>query len=72
MTEEVFDRATNGGKGWELLIKLARARKDTWSSRAAAREWMAERLPWKRWTPRSLDLFVVSTALFSLMTGGCC
>ncbi len=61
MTRKVFARATKKGKAWELLVEMAKTRKDIWPSREAARDWMSKRLPWNCWTPRCLDLFVVSS-----------
>ncbi|KAI0730568.1 alpha/beta-hydrolase [Earliella scabrosa] len=81
MTREVFARATKKGKAWEILIEMARNRKDIWPSRDAARAWMAKRLPWSTWTPRCLDLFVehalrdLPTAIYPDHTHGvtlCC
>ncbi len=39
--------------------EAVRMRKDIWPSRAAAREWLAKRFPYRRWDARVLDLFVV-------------
>ncbi|KAI0033836.1 alpha/beta-hydrolase [Vararia minispora EC-137] len=36
----------------------ASARTDTWPSRSAARAWLAQRAPWRRWDARALDAFV--------------
>ncbi|KAI0730579.1 alpha/beta-hydrolase [Earliella scabrosa] len=58
MTREILARLTANGKAWDDLIEMAKARRDIWASRAAARQWMANRLPWKTWTPRAIDLFV--------------
>ncbi|KAI0064411.1 hypothetical protein BV25DRAFT_319695 [Artomyces pyxidatus] len=41
-----------------VLKEEAKTRKDVWASRAAAHEWFRRRLPWKRWHPRVLELFV--------------
>ncbi|OJT03500.1 hypothetical protein TRAPUB_5840 [Trametes pubescens] len=38
--------------------EAVRMRKDIWPSRAAAREWLAKRFPYRRWDARVLDLFV--------------
>jgi hypothetical protein len=43
------------------MIETAKTRRDVWDSRDAARKWMVSRLPWKTWTPRAVDLFVVRT-----------
>ncbi|KAJ2974055.1 hypothetical protein NUW54_g11954 [Trametes sanguinea] len=40
------------------LANLGNAIKDVWPSRAAAKEWFAQRWPWSRWDPRVLDLYV--------------
>ncbi|KAI0365459.1 alpha/beta-hydrolase [Pilatotrama ljubarskyi] len=39
-------------------VQFAKTRKNTWPSRQAAREWLAKRLPWRRWDARILDLFI--------------
>ncbi|TFK86474.1 alpha/beta-hydrolase [Polyporus arcularius HHB13444] len=81
MTRKVFARATKKGKAWELLVEMAKTRKDIWPSREAARDWMSKRLPWNSWTPRCLDLFVeyalrdLPTATYPDQTDGvtlCC
>ena len=59
MTPQMIERATAMGIPYSSILSMAKTRKDTWPSREAARAWMATRLPWKLWTPRSLDLFVV-------------
>ncbi|EMD41295.1 hypothetical protein CERSUDRAFT_109893 [Gelatoporia subvermispora B] len=40
------------------MMKALDGRRDVWVSRAAAREYFAQRLPWKAWDARVLDLFV--------------
>lgn len=60
MTKEILARLmSKGNDAWHDLIQMARTRRDVWDSRVAARQWMASRLPWKTWTPRAIDLFVV-------------
>lgn len=59
ISPEMLERVSNMGIRYETLITMAKTRKDTWPSREAARVWISTRLPWKFWTPRSLDLFVV-------------
>ena len=66
MTREILARLTANGKAWDDLIEMAKARRDIWASRAAARQWMANRLPWKTWTPRAIDLFVVCAYFIQL------
>ncbi|KAI0648725.1 alpha/beta-hydrolase [Trametes meyenii] len=58
MTPETMRAAEENG---ELLLRaadIARARKDIWPSRAAAKAWFAKRLPWNKWDARILDLFM--------------
>ncbi|KAI0063916.1 alpha/beta-hydrolase [Artomyces pyxidatus] len=43
---------------WVTVMEATKSRKDIWPTREAAREWFGKRLPWSRWHPRSLDLFV--------------
>lgn len=50
-----FDKASPLTRAAEAV----RMRKDIWPSRAAAREWLAKRFPYRRWDARVLDLFVV-------------
>lgn len=59
MTREVFARGTKYGEPWQILIKFAMGRKNTWRSREDARQWTSEQLPWSAWDPRCLDLFAV-------------
>lgn len=61
MTREGVERATEAGAVLILAVDIAKMRKDIWPSRAAAREWFAKRVPWKRWDPRALDLYIVSS-----------
>ncbi|RPD64180.1 alpha/beta-hydrolase [Lentinus tigrinus ALCF2SS1-7] len=58
MTREVFTKINKNGRVWEMLYEMTKTRKDIWSSRKAAREWLSTRSPWDTWTPRCLDLFV--------------
>jgi len=37
---------------------MTREGKDIWPSRPAALEWFSKRIPWNRWDPRVLHLFV--------------
>ncbi|KAL1937276.1 hypothetical protein VTO73DRAFT_13885 [Trametes versicolor] len=39
-------------------VDAVRMRKEVWPSRPAAREWLAKRLPYRRWDARVLDLYV--------------
>ncbi|KAI0682327.1 hypothetical protein C8T65DRAFT_597105, partial [Cerioporus squamosus] len=43
LTRELFAKVAKKGKVWEMMTEIAKARKDIWSSREAAREWMAKR-----------------------------
>ena len=63
MSPAMLERVNHMGIRYEDLIAMAKTRKDTWPSRAAARAWISTRPPWKPWTPRSLDLFVVRVEL---------
>ncbi|PIL24611.1 hypothetical protein GSI_12495 [Ganoderma sinense ZZ0214-1] len=56
--QEMFEHLAALGIRYDDIIAMAKTRKDVWPSRAAARAWMSTRLPWKRWKPRSLDLFI--------------
>ncbi|KAI1791877.1 alpha/beta-hydrolase [Ganoderma leucocontextum] len=58
MTPQMIERVTAMGTPYNSILGMAKTRRDTWPSREAARAWMSTRLPWKHWTPRSLDLFV--------------
>ncbi|EIW62380.1 alpha/beta-hydrolase [Trametes versicolor FP-101664 SS1] len=49
-----FDKASPLTRAAEAV----RMRKDIWPSRAAAREWLTKRFPYRRWDARVLDLFV--------------
>ncbi|KAI0087618.1 alpha/beta-hydrolase [Irpex rosettiformis] len=40
------------------ITNYTKTKKDTWDSREAARAWMVKRLPWSRWNPKVLDLFI--------------
>ena len=44
----------------QMMEESAKTRKDVWPSREAAHEWFKKRYPWKKWDPRSLELFIVS------------
>ncbi|KAI0766213.1 alpha/beta-hydrolase [Trametes elegans] len=67
MTPEILQRAFAQDTVLLRAVDIARTRKDTWPSRPAAREWLARRLPWRRWDARVLDLFV-ENALCDLPT----
>ena len=43
----------------EMMLEYTKSKRDIWDSREAARTWMAKRLPWNRWDPKVLDLFIV-------------
>ncbi|KAM5530942.1 hypothetical protein V8D89_015387 [Ganoderma adspersum] len=58
ISPQMMERLTAMGIQYENIIAMAKTRKDTWPSREAARAWMSTKLPWKYWTPRSLDLFL--------------
>ncbi|KAI8989198.1 hypothetical protein BD414DRAFT_486367 [Trametes punicea] len=58
MTPDRLREEIKKGATFLRAIDVARVRKDIWPSRATAKEWFAKRLPWKRWDPRSLDLFI--------------
>ena len=49
------------GRRFEGIIEVSKRKKDKWSSREEAREWMSQRSIWKGWDQRGLDLFVVSS-----------
>lgn len=69
MTKEILARLmSKGNDAWHDLIQMARTRRDVWDSRVAARQWMASRLPWKTWTPRAIDLFVVRFLSYQTMS----
>lgn len=59
MTKEILERSMQRSSPLIGVIELAKHRKDIWPSRAAAREWLATRMPWRRWSPEVLDLYVV-------------
>lgn len=61
MTKEILAAAMSRRTTMLAVIELAKTRKDTWPSREAAKVWLGKRLPWKRWTPQVLDLYVVCT-----------
>ena len=63
MTPEIYKLALERDTVLLRAIEIAKGRKDIWPSRAAAREWFAKRLPWRRWDPRVLDLYVVCAEL---------
>ncbi len=63
MTREIYQRALEQDTVLLRAIEVARGRKDTWPSRAAAREWFSKRLPWGHWDARVLDLYVVRVLL---------
>lgn len=48
------------------IKEFARTRQDVWPDGAAAREWFAGQLPWSRWDPRVLDLYVVRIPHFKV------
>ncbi|KAI0766210.1 hypothetical protein BD413DRAFT_572397 [Trametes elegans] len=56
VTPEIPARTEKAGAVLARAADAARMRKDTWPSRAAARERIATRLPWRRWDPLALDL----------------
>ncbi|KAI8974038.1 alpha/beta-hydrolase [Trametes punicea] len=58
MTPERLQEAIKEGVVLLRAIDIARVRKDVWPSRAVAKEWFAKRLPWNRWDPRTLDLYI--------------
>ncbi|KAJ7212532.1 Alpha/Beta hydrolase protein [Mycena pura] len=43
--------------GIEVLTSAIRVRRDTWTSREAAHEWMHSRYPWNIWDPRVLRVY---------------
>ncbi|KAI0655356.1 Alpha/beta hydrolase fold-1 [Cubamyces menziesii] len=58
ITPEMLKRGREENAPLIRAVDAARARKDIWPSRAAAKEWFAKRYPWRRWDPRALDLYV--------------
>ncbi|KAI0042043.1 hypothetical protein FA95DRAFT_1564738 [Auriscalpium vulgare] len=44
--------------GLNMATEAVMKRRDTWPSREVARDWLRNRLPWRRWDPRILDLFI--------------
>ncbi|KAI0640649.1 alpha/beta-hydrolase [Trametes meyenii] len=58
MTRDILRRAQTEGAPVLRAAEGALVRKDVWSSRAAAKEWFAKRIPWKRWDPRAFELFI--------------
>ncbi|EIN09173.1 alpha/beta-hydrolase [Punctularia strigosozonata HHB-11173 SS5] len=58
MTKEILDRSMQRNSPLIGVIELAKNRKDIWPSRSAAREWLAKRMPWRRWSQEVLDLYV--------------
>ncbi|KAI0365456.1 alpha/beta-hydrolase [Pilatotrama ljubarskyi] len=57
-TPELLKKAREENAPLIRVIGFAKARKDLWPSRAAAREWLATRIPWRRWDQHVLDLFI--------------
>ncbi|EIW62401.1 uncharacterized protein TRAVEDRAFT_45221 [Trametes versicolor FP-101664 SS1] len=55
---EVLEQISQADSPLTKIIEFARTRRDTWPSRAAAREWFAGQLPWSQWDARVLDLYV--------------
>ncbi|KAL7282102.1 hypothetical protein ACG7TL_003571 [Trametes sanguinea] len=58
MTRKILEHALDEGTVLLRAIEVARKRKDVWPSREAARQWFAKRVPWSRWHPRILDLYI--------------
>lgn len=55
------DRQVFGNNKGEasMLNKIILARRDSWSSKEEAFEWLGKKLPWKNWDERVLHLYVV-------------
>ena len=49
------------GRRFEGIIEVSKRKKDKWSSREEAREWISQRSTWKDWDQRALNLFIVSS-----------
>ncbi|EIN09722.1 alpha/beta-hydrolase [Punctularia strigosozonata HHB-11173 SS5] len=58
MNKETIKHVMQPNSSIVLATKFASKRKDVWPSRTAAREWLAKRMPWNRWEPEALDLYV--------------
>ncbi|KAI8984799.1 Alpha/beta hydrolase family-domain-containing protein [Trametes punicea] len=58
VTRERLQEAIKEGAMMLRAPDAARARKNVWPSRPEAKEWFAKRLPWRRWDPRVLDLYL--------------
>ncbi|KAI0352116.1 hypothetical protein OH77DRAFT_1460879 [Trametes cingulata] len=58
MTPDILKRAFEKDTVLLRAVDVARKRKDIWPSRAAAKDWLSKRLPWRRWDPRVLDLYI--------------
>ncbi|KAJ7621153.1 alpha/beta-hydrolase [Roridomyces roridus] len=58
MTKEILDKTFKTPSELSRVIDAVKQRKDIWQSREVARAWFAKRLPWKRWDPRVLDIFI--------------
>src|ERR1700692_3034250 len=64
MTRDIFAVAFKEPSLFKRVIQMTREGKDIWPSRPAALEWFSKRIPWNRWDPRVLHLFVVSLFYF--------
>lgn len=42
-----------------MIGMAVKKRRETWPSRKAALEFLSKRKPWRSWTPRAIELFVV-------------
>ncbi|KAH9923362.1 alpha/beta-hydrolase [Fomitopsis serialis] len=57
VTRDAFNKhGVNRKAALEMMYKAMEARKDTWNSREEALAYFKERLPWKMWDPRILEL----------------
>ncbi|KAJ7624819.1 Alpha/beta hydrolase fold-1 [Roridomyces roridus] len=52
--EDYYRKIEDRLPGLEAVVKATRNRRETWSSRDEALEWMKARIPWKLWDPRVL------------------
>ena len=60
MTREIHERFVESGVNLMRAMEGIKRRKDIWDARAAAHEWLAQRVPWRAWDARVLQAYVVS------------